>query len=131
MAAPGTVTFKFKLGPTANIAVSTSSAITHIASKTNVGWFLDVLFTVRSVGSGTAATIFGQGSFESESVIGSAVPTLGGPQSSLWQQATPVVGTGFDTSVANQLDLTAIWTTSTTNTLVTHSFSFMDLTTTP
>lgn len=130
---PGTLTFRVKLGPTANIAVATSSAISlNAVAKTNVGWFLDIGLLVRSVGSGTAATIFTQGTWQSESVVGSAVPTAGGAGSAMWQAATPVVGTGFDSSVANQIDLTAAWSIANAgNTITLHTFALEDLTTTP
>ena len=127
---PGTLTLRFKLGPTANIAVTTSTAIAlNTTAKTNVGWFLDLGLTVRSIGSGTAATIFGQGSFQSESVVSSVAGTA---NAAMWQQSAPAVGTGFDSSVANQIDLTAAWSISNaSNSIQTHSFALEDLTTTP
>lgn len=128
---PGTLTFTVRLGPTANIAVATSQAIQlNAVAKTNVGWFLDIGLTVRSIGSGTAATIMAQGTWQSESVVGSAVPSAGGAGSAMWQAATPVVGTGFDSSVANQIDLTAAFSLA-GNSIQVHTFAFEDLTTTP
>ena len=128
---PGTLTLRFKLGPTANIAVATSQAIQlNAVAKTNVAWFLDMGFVVRSVGSSTSATVFAQGTWQSESVVGSAVPSAGGAGSAMWQAATPVVGTGFDSSVANQIDLTAQFSL-TGNSIQLHMFALEDLTTTP
>lgn len=128
---PGTLTLRFKLGPTANIAVSTSAAIQlNAVAKTNVAWYLDLGMTVRSIGSGTAATIFGQGNWTSESVVGSAVPASGGAGAAMWQASAPAVGTGFDSSVANQIDLTAQFSL-TGNSIQLHSFALEDLTTTP
>jgi len=130
---PGTLTFRFKLGPTANIAVATSQAIQlNAVAKTNVGWFLDVGLTVRAIGSGTSANIMAQGTWQSESVVGSGVPSAGGAGSAMWQAATPVVGTGFDSSVANQIDLTAQFSISNAgNGIQLHTFALEDLTTTP
>lgn len=130
---PGTLTFRVKLGPTANIAVATSQAISlNVVAKTNVGWFLDLELTVRAIGSGTTATIMAQGTWQSQSVVGSGVPTASGAGSAMWQAATPVVGTGFDSSVANQIDLTAQWSVSNAgNSIQLHTFALEDLTTTP
>ena len=130
---PGTLTLRFKLGPTANIAVATSQAFSlNVVAKTNVSWILEAFFTVRSIGSGTAATLFTNGTWTSESVVGSPVPTAGGPGSAMWQASAPAVGTGFDSSVANQIDLTAAWSIANAgNTIQLHTFALEDLTTTP
>jgi hypothetical protein len=128
---PGTLTLTFRLGPTANIAVATSQAIQlNAVAKTNVSWILEAFFTVRSIGTGTTATIFANGTWTSESVVGSPVPSAGGPGSAMWQAATPVVGTGFDSGVANQIDLTAAFSLA-GNSIQVHTFALEDLTTTP
>jgi hypothetical protein len=128
---PGNLTLRFKLGPTANIAVATSTAIPlNIVAKTNVSWFLDLGLTVRTIGPGTIATIFHQGNWTSESVIGSPTAATGGQGAMMWQTATPVVGTGFDSGVANQIDLTAQFSL-TGNSITMHTFALEDLTTTP
>ena len=126
---PGTLTFRFKLGPTANIAVATSRAMTlNTTAKTNVGWWLRISMTVRAIGSSTTANIMTGGTFESESVVGAAA---GVANTATWADA-PAVGTGFDSSVANQIDLTAQWSVSNAgNTIQVHQFSLEDLTTTP
>jgi hypothetical protein len=130
---PGTLTFKFKLGPTANIAVATSQAIQlNAVAKTNVSWFLALVMTTRAIGSGTTATLFPEGYWLSESVVGSGLPSATGAGAAPWQAATPVVGTGFDSSVANQVDLTATFSISNVgNAIQLHTFALEDLSTTP
>ena len=130
---PGTLTLRFKLGPTANIAVATSQAIQlNAVAKTNVSWILEAFFTVRAIGSGTSANIFTNGTWTSESVVGSPVPASGGPGSAMWQASAPAVGTGFDSSVANQIDLTAAFSIANAgNSIQLHTFALEDLTTTP
>jgi len=132
-AAPGTLTFKFKLGPTANIAVSTSQAIAlNTTAKTNVAWVLELYMVVRAVGASTTATVFGQGFWTSEANIGAAAPAAGAPTSAPWQVSAPAVGTGFDSSVANQVDLTGTWSiANAANSIQLHTFSLEDLSTTP
>jgi hypothetical protein len=128
---PGTLTLKFKLGPTANIAVATSSAIQlNAAVKSNVSWYLDLTMTLRSIGPTIAATLFPMGTWTSESVVGSAVPASGGAGTAQWQAATPVAGTGFDSTVDNLIDLTAQFSL-TGNSITLHTFALEDLTATP
>ena len=128
---PGTLTLRFKLGPTANIAVAACTPIPlNVVAKTNVSWFLDLGLTVRTIGTATAATIFAQGNWTSESVIASPTAATGGQGSMMWQTASPVVGTGFDSGVANQIDLTAQFSL-TGNSIQLHTFALEDLTTTP
>jgi len=128
---PGTLTLRFKLGPTANIAVAQSSAMQlNAAVKANVGWYLDMSMTIRAIGAGTAANIFSQGTWTSESVVGSAVPSAGGAGTGMWQAATPAFGTGFDSSIANQIDLTAQFSL-TGNSIQLHAFALEALSTPP
>jgi hypothetical protein len=122
---PGTLTLRFKLG---SVTVAQSTAIPlNTTVKTNVSWFLDLGLTVRSIGGGTTATIMGQGSFQSESVSGSAA---GLANSVMFQASAPAVGTGFDSTVANIIDLTAQFSL-TGNSIQLHTFGLEDLTTTP
>jgi hypothetical protein len=126
---PGTLTFRFKLGPTANIIVAASKAIAlNVVAKTNVGWTLDWYLTLRTVGSGTGGTFMHNGVWVSESVVGSAA----GQSTAAVLQDAPAVGTGFDTSVVNTLDLTAQWSISNAgNTIQLHEFSVEDVLATP
>lgn len=128
---PGTLTLRVKMGPTANIAIATSSAVQlNAVAKINVGWFLDLGLVVRSIGNGVLATVMAQGTWQSESVVGSPVPSAGSAGSAMWQAAAPVVGTGFDSSVDNLIDLTAQFSL-TGNSIQAHMFALEDLTTTP
>lgn len=125
---PGTLTLRLKLG---TVIVSASSAMQlNAVAKTNVGWWLDLSLVVRSVGSGTSATIFGQGTWTSESVVGSPVPGSGGQGSLMWQPSAPAVGTGYDSTAAQQVDFTAQFSL-TGNSIQVHTFALEDLTTVP
>jgi hypothetical protein len=83
----------------------------NIVSKTNVGWVLDLQdLTARAIGSGTTANLIGGGLFTSEAVIGAVAPTAGGELVHvLPYNAAPAVGSGFDSSAAQLIDLTATW----------------------
>lgn len=130
---PGTLTLKFKLGPTANIAVATSQAFQlNAVAKTNVTWSLELYLLVRSIGASTSATVFPVGVWTSESNVGSPLPSAGTAGGAVWQTSAPAVGTGFDSSVSNQIDLTATFSISNAgNSIQCHTFSLEDLTTTP
>lgn len=100
---PGTLTLRFRMGPTANIIASVSRAISlNIVAKTNVGWELEWYFTVRAIGAGTSCNWMHNGTFTSESVIGAPAGSSAGAA----LQDTPAVGTGFDSTVANLTNLT-------------------------
>jgi hypothetical protein len=101
---PGTARFDLRM---AAVTVWDSLAIPlNIVAKVNVSWFLNVLLTCRSVGSGTSATLMGQGFWLSEANILVPLPATGpGPGGQLLPYNTaPVVGTGFDSTAANAMD---------------------------
>jgi hypothetical protein len=81
------------------------------------------MLTCRSIGSGTAATMMHQGRWSSESVIGSALPAAGGVGSHVLPNAAPAVGTGFDSTAVQIVDLFATWQTANAgNTIQCHQF---------
>lgn len=121
---PGTLTFRVKFG---NIAVATSSALQlNAVAKTSVGWYIEWMLTARAIGSGTLANFFHQGIFGSESVVGSPVPATGGSGELALQASTPVVGTGFDSTVANIVDLTGQFSL-TGNSITVHDYALESL----
>jgi hypothetical protein len=126
---PGTLTFSFRLGPTANIAAATSPAFAlNVNAKTNVIWWLDWTFTARTLGSGTGATLMHGGMWTSEAVIGSPLPSAGGAGSLMIPASAPAVGTGFDSSVANVADLFAQWSVANAaNSIQLHDYALESL----
>jgi hypothetical protein len=125
---PGTLTLRVKLGPTANIAALTSRAIPlNTTVKTTVGWTLMFSFRVETIGAVTAATLFpGSCNFTSESVLSAPA----GVANDVTWMDSPVAGTGFDSSIANQFDLTAQFSL-TGNSMTMHTFALDDLHTMP
>jgi hypothetical protein len=100
----GTFTFNASMGTlAAPISVWTPGAITTVVSLTNQTWQLELDMTVRSVGSGAAATILGVGRFTSSILTGST----SGAQCTSWllPVTAPVVGTGFDSTITNVVNL--------------------------
>jgi hypothetical protein len=100
---PGTARFDLRFG---SAVVWDSGAINlNTTAKTNVPWWLDVSLTVRSIGASTSATIIGQGIWASESGIASAAPASGGIAVFNVPVSSIAVGTGFDSTTSNVIDL--------------------------
>ena len=103
---PGTARFDLRTGPSGAVIAFDGGALNlNINGKTNVPWRMEVDLTCRSVGNGAATTLFGIGSFVSEAVIGSPLPSVGSNGELLIPVGAPAVGTGFDNTAANALDL--------------------------
>lgn len=122
---PGTLTLDLRMGPALppTIVVANGGAMSlNVVAKTNVPWSLWWELTLRSVGITAAATWHHQGEWMSESVIGSALPTAGGAGTAMLPNAAPAVGTGFDSTVANYLDLFATWSLNNANSIQVHQF---------
>lgn len=120
---PGTLTLKLKMGPTSTIIAAASSAMQlNAVAKTNVTWVLDWAFDLRSIGSGTSAAFMHTGVWQSEAVVGSPLPSAGGAGQFMIPASAPAVGTGFDSTVANLVDLTAQFSL-TGNSIQCHQFA--------
>lgn len=104
---PGTVEFQVKIGSV--IAFTTGQVQLNATAHTTLPFWLDIDLTVRSVGNGTSATLMGQAQITSKTITATAaqtdsaqdMPTLMAPATA------PAVGTGFDSTTAQILDL---WT---------------------
>lgn len=98
---PGTARFDIRVG--GNVVFDTLAINLNTTAKTTVGWVLDVEMTLRAVGS--SANFFGQGTWQSEAVIGSPAVTAGGNGSVLVPYNTaPTVGGNFNSTLANAFD---------------------------
>lgn len=95
-AAPGTITFDFRVGSVLLHSVTTG---TLVASQSNVPWWWELDLRIRSIGGGTGATMFGASKFTS-AVISAATPIL---------LSAPAVSAGFDSTAAAYLDLFGTW----------------------
>lgn len=105
------ISFKVLFGA---IAVFNPGAVTLVASQTNQTWELDINLTVRAVGSGTTANLMGIGHFDCSTAL-LAVTTA------LLPATAPAVGSGFDSTATQVVDLTANWS-ATGNSLTCHQF---------
>lgn len=101
---PGTARYDVRLGA---VTVFDSLAINlNIVAKTTVGWWLEIWLTCRTIGSGVASNLFGQGRWASEAIIAAPLPSAGGQPVMMLPVATaPAVGTSFDNTLANTVDV--------------------------
>lgn len=107
---PGTLTLDVRFG---SVIVFTSQALAlNIVAKTNVTWYAEFDLLCRTIGNGTVATMMGAGKFISESVIGSPASSAGGVGMTLMPASAPAVGTGFDSTASQTVDLFATWSVS-------------------
>lgn len=114
---PGTFTWTVMFG---SIAVYSGGASGTLAtSASNAPWRLEIDLTVRSVGSGTAATVEGDGEFKS-AALSATTP--------IQVMACPGSLTGFDSTVASVVDLQGTWSVaSASNTITCHDFELISL----
>jgi len=122
---PGTARWSVQLGGVAGVFDSGPMTLNQVA-KTSTPWRLEIEMICRTVGSSTAATMFGFSSFEAENIVGSPLNTVGGSGGLVSSISTgpagvPAVGAGFDSTIANTFDL-FFTQTVTTGTMTVHNF---------
>lgn len=128
-------------GPTLNLGVAFGSVATPIIvfagganalvarATTNVTWVIEVDLTIRAIGTGTSANAMGIGKFTSEACLGSAANAA---TVTMLPLSAPAVGTGFDSTLTQVVQLVATWGTAAAgNTITCHQFSVEDITFTP
>lgn len=117
---PGTLTLDIRFG---SVVVFNGGAMTlNVVAKTDVTWWFEAILTCRAIGSGTSANMMGIGKWTSESVIGSPLPSAGGSGTLLLPSSAPAVGTGFDSTSAQIVDLFATWSLNNANSILVHQY---------
>jgi hypothetical protein len=122
---PGTLALAFMLGPTSNISVFTPAAMAlNIVAQTNATWSLEMMLTCRAIGASTTANFMGSGRWLSRAALNApAAGTTLGVGEVLLPDTAPVVGTGFDSTVANTADLFATWSLNNADSIQTHMYT--------
>jgi len=120
---PGTLRFDIRFGA---VIVFDSQAIALVVTNayTNIGWHLRIILTARAIGGSTTANLFGQGTFTAPNVLGGAnvAMPIGGVVAMLPWNTAPAVGTGFDSTVSQQVDM-FFTQTAATGSLTVHQFA--------
>jgi hypothetical protein len=84
----------------------------NVVAKTNVTFRLDVLLTCQVIGAGTTAKVMGVGVLSSEAVVGAAAGTA---LAAALPASAPAQGAGFDSTIANTVDLFGTFSISNIN----------------
>lgn len=114
---PGTLTIDVRFGSTTVLCTTGAMGLITTA-QTNANWSYKAFLTCRSEGNSTNSTIIGMGEFGSRILLGSsAVGTSQGTSAYQWPDTAPAVGTGFDDTVANTIDVFATWSLSNANSI--------------
>lgn len=120
---PGTLTLDLRFGAS-TVQFNGGAMSLNIVAKTNVSWAYEAFLTCRSIGNATLATLLGMGSWASEAVIASGLPTVSSNGIFVLPAATPAVGTGFDSTVSNVLDMFGTWSVANAaNSIQAHLFT--------
>lgn len=124
---PGTITLDIRLG---SVIVATSQALQlNAVAKTNVTFSLEWLLTARAVGASTTANLMHTAVFTSEAVVGAGTGAAGSTGNGvlLIPASAPAVGTGFDSTAAQVLDLFGTFSLNNANSIQVHQFLVEDL----
>ena len=104
---PGTLTLDLRLG---GIVASGFGAINlNTVAQTNAAWEATFIATVRSIGSGAAATALCTADFISRAIVGSPAVTAGSAGEVMLPDTAPAVGAGFDSTLALSVNVFATW----------------------
>lgn len=111
---PGTLTLDLRFGST--VIFNGGASGTLATSASNLTWDFEADLTLRSVGSGTSATLLGIGKLFS-AALSASTPLI------LLPASAPAVGSGFDSTTSNQLDFFATWSVaSASNSITCHQY---------
>lgn len=128
---PGNLTFAVNFGTVATPIIVFNGAATalNVAAQTNATWDLEVLLTCRAIGASTSANMMGTAKWTSRaSLNGPAVGTTTGVGTVLMPDTAPAVGTGFDSTITNVVDLFATFSVANAaNSIQVHQYSLESL----
>jgi hypothetical protein len=99
------------------------------ASLINQTWNLNIDLTCRAIGTTTSSNLIGVGFFNSRCLLGAtATGTSGGIGSAMLPDTAPAVGTGFDSTTTNTVDLFAAFSVANANNSITlYQYTFESL----
>jgi hypothetical protein len=121
-----TFTFSINHGTSGTTQVFNGGAMTcSTTAHTNVPFFAEILLTCRSIGSGTTATLMGQGVVHSQAFVvsGATADSANTMTTLLIPNTAPAVGGGFDSTALNIVDVfAACGTSSGSNGLTVHQY---------
>lgn len=124
---PGNFTFDVRFG---GVVVANGGATAlNVVAQTNATWHLEWLLICRAIGSGTVANMMHSGKWTSRASLNApAVGTTTGVGTVLFPDTAPAVGTGFDSTASQTVDLFGTWSVANAaNSIQTHYYSLESL----
>lgn len=123
---PGTLTLDMTF---AAVQVWNSGAIQLSAvAHTTLPFLLELWLTCRSIGGGTAATVMAAGRMQSQCIIPAIGVVDAGSHNCLnVPNVTPVVSTGFDSTILNQIDIFGTFSLNNANAIAIEQVAWFDL----
>ena len=112
---PGTLTMDIRLGTVATpiVVFNGGAMVLNTTAETNASWTFDAELTCRAIGASTSANLMGTALMVSRILAtASAVGAAGGDGALVLPDTAPAVGTGFDSTITNVVDLFATWSIS-------------------
>ena len=123
---PGTLTLDITF---AAVQVWNSGAIQLSAvAHTTLPFWLEVTMTCAAIGSGTTATVKSAGLMCSQCIIPAiGVVDAGSHNTLIVPNVTPVVSTGFDSTILNAIDIFGTFSLSNANAIQIHQFAIQEM----
>lgn len=117
---PGTARFDVRIGGTVMFD-SLAILLDSVAAHTTVGWWLEIMMTMRTAGA--AATMWGQGIWTCEDILGVPATAPKGVLTAMlpWNSTPAVSGNTFDATAGQTLDL-FFTQTAATGTMTVHQY---------
>jgi hypothetical protein len=114
-ATPGTLTLDIRFGSV--VVFNGGASPTLATSASNLSWLAEIELQCRAYGAGTSANMLGMGTLLS-AALSASTPVM------LLPASAPAVGTGFDSTASQAVDLYATWSfASASNTITLHDFA--------
>jgi len=114
---PGTLTLDVRLGSV--VAFNGGAMQLSTTAHTTLPLWFEILLTCRAIGGGTAANLMGQGVASSQCLSLTAVADSTTTVATLLMpNTTPAVGTGFDSTAAQTVDLFATFSIANAGNLI-------------
>lgn len=115
---PGTLTLDMRFGA---VIISALGALNlNVAANTNASFELEILAVIRALGTGTSANALVTARCTSRALIGSALVAAGGDQTIILPDTAPAVGTGFDSTASQLVDVFGTWSLNNANSIQVH-----------
>jgi hypothetical protein len=124
---PGTLTIDVQLGGSV-VAFNGGAMQLSSTAHTTLPFWLEILLTCRAVGSGTTANLIGQGRMTAQSLSLTAVAdSTTTPATLLLPNTTPAVGTGFNSTTSQTVDLRGTFSLSNANAITLQQYSLISM----